>query len=247
MGFIIFIFGLIIGSFLNVCIYRIPQGLSISYPPSSCTHCNSRLKKKDLIPVISWLFLGGKCRYCGESINSRYPFVEMVTAILFLLTYIKIGFVVVLILYLILTSILITISFIDIDHRIIPNKINLFALILFIVSNLLIGYINWKSAILGSFIGGGFLFLLVLLTRGAGMGMGDVKLMGVLGLFLGFKNTILALLLSFILGGFFGVWLLLHRKKGKRDEIPFGPWLAVGTFLSLLYGREIIDWYIGFL
>src|SRR5690554_6266354 len=167
--FLFFIFGLVIGSFLNVCIYRIPKGRSIVSPPSSCGSCGTRLQPMDLFPVISWAVLGGKCRYCGESIALRYPLVELLTGLLYAVTYWRIGLVWALIPNIILITILITITFIDLDHQMIPNTINLFALVVFLGSNLILGYINWIDAIIGGLVGGGFLFLLVLLSRGAAM------------------------------------------------------------------------------
>ena len=245
--FLFFIFGLVIGSFLNVCIYRIPKGRSIVSPPSSCVSCGTLLQPMDLFPVISWAVLGGKCRYCGESIDLRYPLVEILTGLLYAVTYWRIGLVWALIPHIILITILITITFIDLDHQMIPNTINLFALVVFLGSNLTLGYIDWRDAIIGGLVGGGFLFLLVLFSRGAAMGMGDVKLMAVLGLFLGWRSILLTLLLSFILGGLFGVLLLLLKRKGRKDAIPFGPWIALAVIVTILYGNEILTWYIQFL
>lgn len=247
MIFFIFIFGLIIGSFLNVCIYRIPAGKSIVTPPSSCGSCGTRLKPIDLIPIISWIFLGGKCRYCGESIAIRYTFVEFITGLLFSVLYWRYGIDWVLLPYLTLTAILIAITFIDLDHQIIPNKINLFALGGFLVFNIILGYINWAVSLLGALIGGGFLFLLVILSKGAAMGMGDVKIMAVLGLYLGWTSIILTLLLSFIIGGVFGVLLLALKIKGRKDAIPFGPWIAIAAFITIVFGSNILTWYIGLL
>ena len=243
MIFFIFLFGLMIGSFLNVCIYRIPIGKSIVSPPSSCENCGARLKPKDLFPVISWIFLGGKCRYCGESINIRYPLVELLTGILFVILFGKIDFKKVLIPYLTLTSILIVITFTDLDHQIIPNKVNLFAFVAFIILNLFSGYIQWKDSLLGALIGGGFLFVLALLT--GAMGIGDVKLITVIGFYLGWKSTILTLFLSFIIGGVFGILLLAFRIKGRKDIIPFGPWIAIASYITMLIESEAIIWYMG--
>lgn len=243
MIFFIFLFGLMIGSFLNVCIDRIPIGKSIVIPPSSCENCGARLKIKDLFPVISWMFLGGKCRYCGESINIRYPLVELLTGILFALLFGKIDFEKVFLPYLILTSILIIITFTDLDHQIIPNKVNLFTFIAFITLNLFSGYVEWKDALLGALIGGGFLYALALFT--GAMGMGDVKLMTVIGFYLGWERTILTLFLSFTIGGIFGILLLVFRKKGRRDTLSFGPWIAMASYITMLIGPEIITWYMG--
>lgn len=243
----IFIFGLIIGSFLNVCIYRIPAGKSIVAPPSSCGSCGTRLKPLDLFPVVSWIFLGGKCRYCGEPIAIRYPFVELMTGLLFSVVYWQHGINWILLPYLTLTAVLIAITFIDLDYQIIPNKINLFALVGFLVFNIILGYINWTDSLLGALIGGGFLFLLVIISKGAAMGMGDVKLLAVLGLYLGWTSIILTLLLSFIIGGVFGVLLLVLKIKGRKDAIPFGPWIAIAAFITIVFGSNILTWYIGLL
>ena len=244
MTIFIFIFGLIIGSFLNVCIYRIPLGLSIVTPPSACGSCGQRLKPKDLIPLLSWLYLKGKCRYCGQPISIRYPLVEFITGLIFAFTYWVFGWTWILLIYLIIYSGLIAIVFIDLDHQIIPNSINLFLLIIFFISNFILEYIYWKEAFIGGLLGGGFLFLLVLLSRGTAMGMGDVKLMGVLGLFLGWQYTLLTLLLSFIIGGIFSLLLLALKIKGRKDTIAFGPWLVAGFFITTIFGNNILDWYL---
>lgn len=243
----IFVFGLIIGSFLNVCIYRIPAGESIVRPPSACGACGKPLKPLDLIPVISWVFLAGKCRHCGEYIQIRYPLVELMTALLFSVVYWRYGLEWILLPYLTLTAILIAILFIDVDHGIIPNGINIFALLSFIFFNMILRYMAWPDALVGAAIGGGFLFLLVLLSRGSAMGMGDVKLMAVLGLYLGWKNIVLTLLLSFIIGGVFGMLLIISKKKSRKDAIPFGPWIAVAAFITIVFGRDILTWYIALL
>ena len=247
MFFLVFIFGLIIGSFLNVCIYRIPIGQSIVSPPSFCRSCGRRLKRLDIIPIISWIFLAGKCRKCGEYIGIRYPIVELITGLSFSVVYWQYGMHWILLPHLTLTAILIAILFIDLDHKIIPNKINLFALASFFLFNIILGYIHWSDALLGAVIGGGFLLFLVLLSKGTAMGMGDVKFMAVLGLYLGWKNIILTLLLSFIFGGVFGILLLISKRKSRKDAIPFGPWIALAAFITIIFGKDILTWYIALL
>lgn len=243
MRFFIFVLGLIIGSFLNVCIYRIPIDISIITPLSICKNCETKLKPIDLFPVISWICLKRKCRYCGKSISIRYMMIELFTGILFSILFHKIGFDLVLIPYFILLSILIVISFIDLDYYIIPNKVILFALIIFMVLNVFLKYIEWKDAFLGAFIGGAFLLFIAVVT--GGMGMGDVKLMTVIGLYLGWKNIIISLFLSFIIGGVFGTGLLIFKVKGRKDAIPFGPWIALATYITMVTGSGIMTWYIG--
>lgn len=241
---VIFVFGLLIGSFLNVVIYRLPEGMSIATPPSHCPKCNHQLKPLDLVPVFSWLFLKGKCRYCAVKVSPRYALVELLTGILFAYTYLVFGLEWILLVQLIFVAVLIAVVFIDLDHQIIPDELNLFLLLVFIFANLALSFIPWKDAFLGAAAGFLPLFLVVLLTGGAGMGMGDVKLMFVLGLYLGLGQTLLALFLSFIYGGVFGVLLLVTKIKGRKDAIPFGPWIVLATLTSLYFGPNLISWYL---
>lgn len=242
---LLFVLGTVIGSFLNVVIYRVPLGESIVAPPSHCPKCNTRLKPWDLIPLLSWLSLKGKCRYCAAAVSYRYAFVELLTGLFFVFTYIQVGIDNILIVYLLLTSILIADTFIDFDHFILPDGLHAFGAVGFILLNLVFSFIPWQDAGLGIIVGMTPLLLLVLLTRGNGMGLGDVKLMAMLGLFLGWKLTLLTLLLSFILGGIFGVLLLVTKVKTRKDPIPFGPWIAMAAFIAMHWGEEIIKLYLG--
>lgn len=270
VGAFIFVVGLLIGSFLNVCIYRIPNEKSIVSPPSSCTKCSARIKWYDLIPVVSYLILGGKCRNCGDKISPRYMYIELLTGILFLVCFVVFGLTGQMLAYLVLTSILITITFTDIDYRIIPNSIMIFGLVTGIIFILLrftpspgsVLLDNAIAGLLGFLCGAGPLIIINLLSRliikRDGIGGGDIKLMGVVGLFLGMKNILLALVLGIIIAGLFSVFVLRKRKAEENEknknvqeenegfnlhEIPFGPYLAVGCFVSMLYGNQIIDWY----
>ena len=243
--FYVFLVGTIIGSFLNVIIYRIPIGESIISPPSHCGNCDSRLRPLDLIPILSWIALKGKCRYCSSKISYRYPFVELLTGGLFLFTYIAVGIDQKLVAYLVLGCMLIINTFIDMDHFILPNIILLFGLIAFVPLTVFLPFISWRDSFLGAFVGAVPLLILFLLTKGRGMGPGDVKFMGVIGLYLGWKLSLLTLFLSFILGGIFGILLLATRIKDKTDAIPFGPWIALAAFISMYWGRNIISWYLG--
>ncbi|MBF7095758.1 prepilin peptidase [Alkalibacter mobilis] len=245
--FVFFLLGLTIGSFLNVVIYRIPEGESIAQPPSHCPSCGTRLKPLDLVPIFSWLFLKGRCRHCSTNISPRYALVELLTGIVFLFTYIKFGLDWYIIVAFGFMAVLIAMTFIDMDHQIIPDELNIFLIVFFVATNLFISYIPWKDAIFGALIGFAPLFLIVLLTGGSGMGMGDVKLMFALGLYLGFWNSILTVFLSFIYGGVFGVLLLVTKIKGRKDAIPFGPWIALGAVTAFYFGAGIIGWYMGML
>jgi prepilin signal peptidase PulO-like enzyme (type II secretory pathway) len=239
------ILGLLIGSFLNVVIYRLPEGESIVMPPSHCPRCSASLRPIDLVPVFSWLFLKGRCRYCKAPISPRYALIELLTGISFAFSYLYAGLSWQLLALLVLISVLIADTFIDLDHQIIPDELNIFLLIFFIAFNFMASYIPWKDALFGALAGSLPLFLLVVLTGGAGMGFGDVKLMFVLGLYLGLWSTLLTLFLSFIYGGIFGVLLLATGIKKRKDAIPFGPWIAIAAVTALFLGDGIISWYFG--
>lgn len=241
--FIISTIGILTGSFLNVCIYRIPKKQSISYPPSHCPKCDTKLKPLDLIPVLSYLFLKGKCRYCGEKISPRYPIVELFNALLYLLFYYKYGLSFMFIKYAFLSSFLIVVSFIDLELQIIPDRLIAFALIVGVVFNIIYEFkLSLLNGILGLIIGGGLFLLIAIVTRGA-MGGGDIKLMGVLGFVLGWRYILMITLLSFIIGAFISIFLLAFKVKGRKDFIPFGPFISIAAFITMLYGNEILFWY----
>ena len=243
MTFFITVIGLLIGSFLNVCIHRIPKKETVIYNSSHCSSCNNNLKVLDLIPLISFILLKGKCRYCGENIKIRYPVVELLTGGVFLITYLHIGFDVLLVKYLIFFSALIVITFIDLEHQIIPNKLTFLILIWGIIWQIFYSELFWYQALGGAFLGGGLL-LLVAIISGGGMGGGDIKLMFAAGLILGIPATALALFLSFLVGSIIGVALILFKMKDRKDPIPFGPFLSLGIFIAALWGYEIIKIYL---
>lgn len=240
---ILFILGIIIGSFLNICIYRLPKGQSVISPPSNCPVCNTHLKPLELIPVLSYLFLRGKCRYCSASFSLRYPVVEFLTGILFVSCFHVVGMGSELIRFLILTSFLIVITFIDYDHQLILDKVLIWFAGIGILMNLYIGYPNITDMIIAAVTGGGVMLVIAVITRG-GMGGGDIKFVAVLGLWFGLKFIILTLFLSFVIGGLGSVVLLLFKFKGRKDFIPFGPFIAIGALITALYGVEIIRWYL---
>ena len=240
------VMGLIIGSFLNVCIYRLPRNISLSRPVFSfCPQCGHRLYPKDLIPVISFIFLAGKCRYCKNIVSIRYVLVEVLTGFLFGLVYHYYQDITVFPV-LLFVSALIALTFIDLEHKIIPDKLNYFTGAAGIILGLLTGYQSLISMALGFIVGFGLLLLVCVLSRG-GMGGGDIKLAGVMGIYLGWQLTLLALFIGFLAGGLFGLYLLLAAKKSRKEMVPFGPFLALGSLIALLWGQGLLDWYFSFL
>jgi leader peptidase (prepilin peptidase) / N-methyltransferase len=242
----IFILGLLIGSFLNVCIYRIPRNESISYPPSHCGSCGKNIKGYDLIPVISYTLLKGKCRYCKEKISIRYPAIEVLTAILFSAVYIKYGLSFELLKYITLTALLVVISMIDLETTDVYFKTILFGLItgiIFIVFGYYLSEISVMNYLVAGLIGGSVIALIIVITKG--MGWGDAEICLVCGLYLGLRNTIVMLLFAFILGAVIGLALIVLKKKSRKDYIPFGPFIAAAAIFSILFGESIILWYLG--
>lgn len=256
---IIFIYGLIIGSFVNVLIFRIPQGKSIVTPPSACTNCGSRLTPLDLVPVFNYVFLRGKCRHCGTRISPRYPLVELITAGVFVILYYKYGLSVPFFAFAFLMTLLIAIFFIDIDHRIIPNGLVLIALaggLLLFIYNILspmpevFGDSKWWTPLAGLLPGSGFLLVVAILgsliyKTDDAMGMGDVKLMAPIGMFLGWKLCLIALFISVILGGVLSLLLMVTGIKKRKDTVAFGPFIVIGAFTTIMWGWDLLSWYLG--
>jgi leader peptidase (prepilin peptidase) / N-methyltransferase len=241
----VFIIGTILGSFFNVCIYRIPAGKSVVFPPSSCGHCNTRLKALDMIPVLSYLFLGGKCRYCKQSFSARYAIVELMTGVIYAALYMTYGFSFVFLKYIVLSSFLIVIGMIDFDTTDVyfaTTISGIVAGIVFAAVGYFIGY-GIMQYIWGALLGGGVITAIILLTRG--MGWGDVEICLLCGVFIGFKLTVVTLFFSFIFGGFIGALLIITKKKSRKDYIPFGPYIALGAIVAILYGEKIVAWYLG--
>ena len=242
---LIVLLGLIIGSFLNVCIYRIVREESISFPQSHCTSCGYNLKPKDLVPVFSYIFLGGKCRCCKEKISIKYPLIEILNSCLYVLIYLRFGFTLELFKFCMFASLLIVIAFIDFETKFIYNSTIIFGVISGIVFNALIWiknkYIPWNY-IVGAFIGFGIIYLIVILTDA--MGEGDIDIALICGLFLGIKGVIVTLFIAIILGGIVGAIILILKLKDRKAEIAFGPYLAIGGIISCLYGNYLIEIYL---
>jgi len=239
--------GLCVGSFLNVVIARLPAGRSIARPASACPHCGHAIAWYDNVPVLSYLLLRARCRACGASISWRYPVVEVGTAILFGLAYLRFGPSVQLAPALILLSTLVAITGIDLDHQIIPDVLSIPGIVLGLAVSLTPATIGWKESLLGVLIGGGLFVVIIvgsaLVLGQPGMGIGDVKLGAMLGAFLGWKLALLSILLSVLVGGPVAGVLLATGRKGRKDPVPFGPFLALGGVVSLLCGNALIAWY----
>lgn len=254
---IIFVFGTLIGSFLNVLIYRLPIGLDFVKINSMCTSCKHRLMWYDLFPLFSWLFLGGKCRYCKAKISPRYPIVEALNGILYVLIYFFIcggkafeGLTLSLLGYMIVASCLIVTAFIDFEHQIIPDSmwISIFVGGIFIVIDAVINSEFSKEYIISKLIGlftiSGLFLIVGLLSGGRAMGGGDVKLMAAAGFVLGWKAVIVSLFFGAFSGVLFAIGRKIILKKEMRGVIPFGPFLAIGIMLAAFVGEKIFNMYL---
>ena len=246
-GIIIFIIGLVIGSFSNVCIYRLPRNESLVRPGSHCPQCSKPIPFYDNIPIISYLLLKGKCRYCGQSIPPQYPIVELATGLFYLALYLFYGLQPIAIVYMLLCTLLIIISFIDLRERIIPDVLSVPFIIIGFAFSFFLRNINPLDSLLGILAGGGSLLLIAIvgskLFKKEAMGGGDIKLAAMLGAFLGWQLTLLSLFLGFFLGSVIGV-LIMVTSKNKNDVIPFGPFIALGAMISMFWGQAILHWYL---
>lgn len=244
-----FIVGTLIGSFLNVVVYRLPREESISFPPSHCPSCGKRLPFYDLVPIFSYLGLRGKCRSCGSAISIRYPMVEAVTGILFLFTVHTFGVRLETLQYLMIIGLLIPIFLIDYEHYIIPDGLNLgifLVALLMVLVQIFMGNLQWNELLyrsLGLLLGGGFFLLIAMVTDGA-MGGGDIKIMAALGFLFGVKETLLLMFLSFVIGGALSVILLMLKVKKRKDPIPFGPFICIAAVMTIFWGNQILAWYL---
>jgi prepilin signal peptidase PulO-like enzyme (type II secretory pathway) len=242
--FIIIILGLVIGSFLNVLIYRIPLGKSIIKPSSFCPECSHKIRFYDNIPLFSYLILKGRCRDCKTKVSPRYPIVEVLTAFLFAFSYYFKGLNFNLLLAVILISSLIVVSFTDIDHGVIPNIVVLPLTVIGLAMNIILFPHRWWVILAFAF--GGFLFMLIIsLVYPKGMGMGDVKLSLMAGSFL-IEKIIPGLFIGFLAGSVYGIIMIIIKKKKFKQTIPFGPFISFGCVIALFFGERIINWYLKF-
>jgi leader peptidase (prepilin peptidase)/N-methyltransferase len=248
--YVAIIFGAMVGSFFNVCILRLPKGESVITPGSHCPHCNNPIKFYDNIPLISYFLLGGKCRYCKQSISIQYPLVEGITAIGSLLLFLKYGPSLSYLIYFFFVGGLIVITVIDLYHQIIPDIISIPGIGVGLLGSFITPHINFISSLMGILLGGGSLFLVAILYqwlfKREGMGGGDVKLLAMIGAFLGWKAVILTILLSSLIGSITGIIIMVLKGKNFKYAIPFGPFLSFGAVITLFYQNEIISWYLQF-
>ncbi len=242
---VFFLLGLVVGSFLNVCIYRIPRKISIVKPFSFCPSCGNTIKPYHNIPILSFILLKGRCAYCGAKISGKYPLVELLNGVLYALAYSSFGLSIHLFFIFIFLSSLVAISFIDMDFQIIPDSISLPLIVFGVIFSLLpesdFLRIGVKESIIGIFVGGGSLLLVAILSKG-GMGGGDIKLNAAIGAFLGWKFALLTVFVGSVFGSLMGI--IMMKKTGNR-KIPFGPFLSIGAIISLFMGDQILRWYLG--
>ncbi len=245
----VFVAGTCVGSFLNVCIYRIPAGLSIAYPPSACPRCRQPIRFFDNIPVLSYLLLRGRCRRCEAPIALRYPLVEMMTGLFAWAAFVKHGPTAATAIYFVFIAVLIVITFIDIDHQIIPDVLSLPGIPIFFAAGLWATPITWPNALIGLGSGAGILLLVALgyrlLTGKDGMGMGDVKLLAMIGALIGWRGVVFTLFFSSVIGTLVGLLLVMREGGSLKTKLPFGPFLALGAVAYIFYGPELIDAYLG--
>lgn len=238
---IIFLYGIVIGSFLNVLIYRLPKKENIVTTRSHCMNCGYQLKWYDLVPIFSYLVLGGRCRKCKTRISVQYPIIEALNGILYLIVFYKFGMSVDSLLYCLLFSALLTLSVIDFRTYEIPIGINVFILLLGLV-RVITDWTNWEDYLIGFLAVSVFLYLIYIITHGRGIGGGDVKLMAVCGLVLGWKLILLGFFLGCIIGS---ICHLIRMKISHADHVlAMGPYLSVGVMIAALWGSQMINWYL---
>jgi leader peptidase (prepilin peptidase)/N-methyltransferase len=241
--------GLVIGSFLNVCIHRLPKEQSIVHPPSSCPTCGILIRWYDNIPLIGFMLLGGRCRECHGRIAWRYPVVELLTGVLFILTVWRFGFGVRPVLLLIFICGLIVVTWIDLDHEIIPHAVTLPGIILGVAGSLITRDPSPWDAASGALVGAGLVYLVAVFAEVAfqkeSMGGGDVNLLAMIGAFLGWRLMLFAFFSAVVSGACLSLGLIAAGVLTRKDRIPFGPFLAFGALVALFVGNEMIDWYAG--
>ncbi|MBB3108728.1 leader peptidase (prepilin peptidase)/N-methyltransferase [Paenibacillus phyllosphaerae] len=239
----LFILGLACGSFYNVVGLRVPAKQSVVHPPSHCTSCGTQLRRRDLVPVLSYVLSKGKCRHCGAGVSFVYPLGELLTGLLFAGMYLRFGFTLDMLMGLLLVSLSVIITVSDLKYQLIPNTILLAFLPFLAVLRVYHHDLPLWEYLLGALVGGGVIVLVILLSRG-GMGLGDAKLLAVLGLVVGYKLILIALFLACLVGTLIGGPLLALRIVKRKQPIPFGPFLALGTLLAYCYGDQLLNSYL---
>lgn len=242
------VLGALIGSFLNVCIHRLPRGESVIHPGSRCPACGTPIRAFDNVPILSWLWLGGRCRACRAAIAVRYPAVEALNAAGYILIWYRFGSSVEALVYAAFYSSLLVVTFIDWDHQIIPNRITLPGIAIGLLSAATVLAGGFVDALLGTVLGGGLLYAVAVgsewVLKKEGMGLGDVKLLAMIGAFLGWKAVLVTVFVGALSGSVIGLTLLATRVKRRGEPIPFGPFLALGAVAALFAGPELIAWYL---
>lgn len=243
--------GLVVGSYLNVVIHRLPLGLSTVTPRSRCPSCGQPVRARDNVPVVSYLLLRGRCRHCGLAISPRYPLIEAFTALLFVASYRTFGLSIDLLAALIFCAAMVALAAIDAEHFLLPDKITLPGVAVGLLLSPWVSWSGWLSALIGAAVGGGLLLALAhawLRLRGEeGMGLGDVKMLAMMGAFLGWKGMLVALFSASLSGSIVGVVLLAVGRGGLKTRLPFGSFLAAGGLIALFVGPQLIRYYQGLL
>ena len=237
------LFGLIVGSFLNVCIYRLPRRESIAFPASHCPTCGAHIRPWDNVPVLAWLWLRGRCRDCHAPISWRYPLVEAVNGAAYGAIAVRYGLSWEAVAVAAFVSALLVVTLIDLDYQIIPDRISLPGIPLAWLAAVGLGSLTWLDATLGALLPAGLFLAVFFLSRG-GMGLGDVKLVAMIGAFLGWQLALLTILAAAISGSLVGVAMMLFQGKGRKTAVPFGPFLSLGAVVSLAWGAQILRWYL---
>src|SRR5512139_3354827 len=251
MGYIVsLIFGAIVGSFLNVCILRLPKEESIVWPGSHCPQCKTPIQFYDNIPLVSYMSLKGRCRHCHRVISFQYPLIEGITALTSLILFMKFGPSLSYLFYFLFVAALIVVTVIDLYHQIIPDVISLPGIGVGLLASLILPQLTFFDSLKGLILGGGSLFVVATLYqwlfKREGMGGGDVKLLAMIGAFLGWRAVILTILLSSLIGSVTGIFIMVLKGKNFKYAIPFGPFLSMGAVVALFYQNEIISWYLQF-
>jgi leader peptidase (prepilin peptidase)/N-methyltransferase len=247
----VFIFGLCIGSFLNVCIFRLPESKSIIHPRSSCPSCGHLIGFYDNIPVLSFLWLKGRCRYCRVPISLRYPIVEILGGIFAWGSFINYGLTFEAFVYYAFIAALLVITFIDIDHRIIPDIITLPGIPIAFAASFALPAVRYIDSLAGIVLGGGSLLLVAwvynLITKKEGMGGGDIKLLAMIGAIIGWKGVLFTIFVASAVGTLTGIMVMLKTRKNMKLAIPFGPFLAIGAIAYIFIGNPLLQWYFNLL
>lgn len=243
------VFGLMVGSFLNVCIHRLPRGESLVWPGSRCPGCGAPIRWFDNLPILSYVWLAGRCRACGARIALRYPLVELATMGLFLAHYAVLGWQPLLAVRLVLSAALIVLFVIDLEHRILPNRVTLPGIVVGLLASFAADP-GWRASVAGIVLGGGILWAIgegyYRLRGEEGLGMGDVKMLAMIGAFLGWQQVLVTLVLSSLVGSLVGLALIAAGRGTMKCALPYGTFLAMGAAVASLTGDALVGWYVGF-